>query len=63
VPADGDEPKQKDRHADERTGDRAYDLELQRLGIWHGEPIGEAAGFIVQNNAAGPTDVPLLGFR
>jgi hypothetical protein len=38
LPAYGDEPKQNDRDADERRRDRAYDLELQQLGLCHCEP-------------------------
>ena len=53
LPADGDKPKQNDRDADERCGDRPYDLKLQQFGSGHGELHRETAGSIVADNAAG----------
>ena len=52
LPGDGDQPKQDYCGADQRRGDRAYNLELQQIGLRHREPIRETAGLAVLNNAA-----------
>jgi hypothetical protein len=59
LPAGGHKPQQNDRDGDERGGNRADDLELQQLGVDHGETRAAAATSIVPNNAAGSSDVPI----